>query len=134
MRKGKVKKLEMLKTFGKELILDIHNCKEIPCTRDYLEKYFMNACKYLQMKREDLFFWDYDGDEEEYNKAPAHLKGISVVQFIQTSSIVIHTLDELKKVYVNVFSCKDFDEEFMIDFSSAYFMGYVANKTIIKRI
>ncbi len=134
VRKGKVKKLKMLNTFGKELIIDIHGCKEIPCTRDYLEKYFMNACKYLQMKRENLFFWDYDGDEEEYNKAPSHLKGISAVQFITTSNITIHTIDELKRVYVNIFSCKDFDEEFMIDFSSAYFMGFVKSSHAIKRI
>ena len=48
--------------------------------------------------------------EEEQQMSP-HTKGTSAVQFILTSSIVIHTLELLRAAYINIFSCKDFDSE-----------------------
>ena len=47
---------------------------------------------------------------EEQQTSPK-TKGTSAVQFILTSTIVIHTLDLMNAVYVNVFSCKEFDTE-----------------------
>ena len=37
--------------------------------------------------------------------------GISAVQLIQTSAITIHTNDEARDMYLDVFSCKDFNAE-----------------------
>lgn len=39
-----------------------------------------------------------------------HEVGISGVQLIQTSAIVIHTNDAHRDMYLDVFSCKSFDE------------------------
>lgn len=36
--------------------------------------------------------------------------GISAVQLIETSAITIHTNDGAKELYLDVFSCKDYDE------------------------
>ncbi len=79
------------------------------------------------MVRGPLHFWDYQCDEcgyfdkEDYDKAEDHVKGISAIQFIQTSSIVIHTLDVLKAVYLNVFSCKLFDPNVVANYSNIFF-------------
>ena len=97
-----------MKTYGKELIIDIHDCDTANFTRKGLDKFFKELCRKIDMQMGERFFWDYEGEPEEYKKAPAHLKGISAVQFIMTSNITIHTLDELQRVYLNIFSCKDF--------------------------
>jgi S-adenosylmethionine/arginine decarboxylase-like enzyme len=74
------------------------------------------------------------GEPEEYNKAPDHLKGISLVQFIKTSNITIHTLDTLKRVYLNIFSCKHFDPQKVLSFSEAYFNGSAVSFNTIVRL
>jgi len=98
-----------MKGFGKELILDLHNCKALPVDRINLAKFFKELCdEILKMKRAELHFWDYQDDQEGYNEAEDHMKGITAIQFIYTSSIVLHALDIPKRVYLNIFSCKDF--------------------------
>ena len=85
----------------------------------------MEACK--------VTFWDYD-TQEEFDAAPPHLKGISAVQFILTSNITIHTLNDLKAVYLNIFSCKEFDSHKAVIFCRNYFEGkFVSNKVIYRQ-
>ena len=122
-----------MKGFGKELILDLHKCDVKKFTRYHIKKYFVELCVLIDMQREDLHWWDYKGLPEEYAKAPAHLKGVSAIQFIKTSNITIHTLDVLKKVYINIFSCKEFDPLDTTLFTAAFFGGKVVNKKFIER-
>ena len=87
------------------------------------------------MERHDLHFWDYEEDEqEEYDKAPDHLKGTSAIQFITTSNVTIHALDVLKRVYLNIFSCKEFDELEAEEFAARWFSGEVITSTTIDRV
>jgi len=119
--------------YGKELILDLHNCDPSTFTRKSLRKYFKELCKLIDMQRCDLHFWDYQNDPEGYEKAEDHLKGISAIQFITTSNITIHTLDVLKKVFINIFSCKDFSEEDTVIFTAKFFGADVWQYRIISR-
>lgn len=118
--------------YGQECILDIHNS----CLFDRLaiEEMCGKLCLRLGMVREDLVFWDYADDFEEYEKAPPHLKGTSAVQFIRTSNITIHALDELKRLYLNVFSCQPFDACAVRDFVREFTGGRVVNFTVLTRI
>ena len=120
-----------MNSYGTELILDIHNCNVTLFTRSGIEKYLKELCNLIEMEREDLHFWDYENEPEEYEIAADHLKGISCVQFIKTSNITIHSLDILKKIFINIFSCKDFDVNIVSNHSVEYFGGTIAN---IKRI
>ena len=120
--------------YGKELILDLHYCNPEKFTRTYIRKYFIGLCKLIEMERCDTHFWDYKGESEEYDKAPDHLKGTSAIQFISTSNITIHTLDILRRVYLNIFSCKDFDENVAIEFSKSWFEGSIKNNKLIRRV
>ena len=61
------------------------------------------------MERCELYFWDDEGLPPEECQTEPHLKGTSAIQFIMTSNVTIHTLDILKRVYLNIFSCKDFE-------------------------
>lgn len=55
------------------------------------------------------------------------------MQFILTSTIVVHTLDELKAVYVNVFLCKEFDVDAAADFAVKYFKAGKSYKLKVYR-
>ncbi|MHA1941967.1 MAG: S-adenosylmethionine decarboxylase family protein [Candidatus Hodarchaeales archaeon] len=123
-----------MKNFGKELIIDLHNCENIPCNRKFLKRYCKKLCRLIDMKREDLHFWDYEGDKEGYKKAEDHLKGISLIQFIKTSNITIHTVDVPKNVYLNIFSCKDFDSTKTLKFSANFFKGEIVSSNDLKRM
>ncbi len=48
-------------------------------------------------------------------------KGTSAVQFILMSLMVIHTLELLDAVYLNIFSCKEFDPDEAIRFALEWF-------------
>ena len=122
-----------MKDYGKELVLDLHECYTDNFNRKGIRKYCKDLCERIKMQREKLHFWDYTGYPEEYEKAPAHLKGTSAVQFIRTSNITIHTLDDLKRIYINVFSCKQFDAQVVIDCSLVYFGGKVMSAYEIGR-
>ena len=97
--------------YGWELTLDMHNCDPSVFNRIQLELFFKTLCEKIDMKRADLHFWDYTDDPQGYARAAPHLKGTSAVQFIETSNVTIHCLDELRCVYLNIFSCKTFDPE-----------------------
>jgi len=120
--------------YGVELILDLHDCNPETFTRESIDNFFIYLCDLIDMERCDRHFWDYEGQEEEYEKAPDHLKGGSAIQFISTSNITIHLLDVLKKVFINVFSCKDFDVNVVKEFSVLWFKGKIVNCQVVKRM
>lgn len=123
-----------MKNYGKELIMDLHDCDVSKFNRVDIEDYIMQLCGLINMERGDLYWWDYEDDSEGYRNAPPHLKGMSVVQFIMTSTIVIHTLDDLKKVYINIFSCKDFNENDVEHFTGIFFQGKVVTSKVVDRL
>lgn len=122
-----------LTSYGKELILDLHECDPQTFTRESIHNYFEKICDLIEMKRCELYWWDdYEVPPEEQETEP-HLKGTSAIQFISTSNITIHTLDLMKNVYLNIFSCKDFDHVVVKRFSEEWFGGKTVNEHIVMR-
>lgn len=122
------------KSYGKELILDIHNCDPTTFTRESIKGFFEELCKLLDMEPCEIYWWDDYGLPQEDCQTEPHLKGTSAVQFIKTSNITIHTLDLLGNVYLNIFSCKDFNARAAAEFSESWFKGKVVNSEIMARI
>ena len=122
-----------MKNYGKELILDLHDCGFERVTKEYLTAFLKGLVEEIDMSAELLTFWEYE-TEEEWEESPAHLKGISGVQFISTSNITIHALDELKRVYLNVFSCKSFSSSAVKEYAVEYFGGKIINAVALTRI
>jgi S-adenosylmethionine/arginine decarboxylase-like enzyme len=91
-------------------------------------------CEAIDMEREDLHFWDYEGVPAEERTTQPHLLGTSAVQFITTSNITIHTLELLKTVYVNIFSCKSFDKEVAEKVTREWFDAKQCRTHLIERI
>lgn len=107
--------------YGHELILDLHGCDPSRFTRNAIERFCTELCELIDMERCDLHFWDDEGVPEEEKETNPKTKGTSAVQFILTSTIVIHTLDLMKAVYVNIFSCEEFDTDEAAKFTAKWF-------------
>ena len=110
-----------MNTYGQELILDLSGCNASLFNRSHLERYFTELCELIDMKKCEVHFWDDLFVAESERQTEPHTKGTSAVCFILTSSIVIHTLDILECVYVNIFSCKEFNIENAVDFTKKAF-------------
>jgi S-adenosylmethionine/arginine decarboxylase-like enzyme len=120
--------------YGIELILDLHDCDETKFTRPSITEYFERLCVLIDMQREDLHFWDDEGLSEEDKQTSPHTQGTSAVQFILTSSIVIHTLEQLKAVYINIFSCKEYDPKVAEKFSTEWFGATECSARVLDRV
>jgi S-adenosylmethionine/arginine decarboxylase-like enzyme len=125
---------ESKKPYGYELIIDMHGCDVSRFNRRSIEEYMETVCEAIGMVRKDLHFWDYqDLPLDERPKEP-HLLGTSAVQFISTSSIIIHMLDKLKAVYVNIFTCKPFDRKVAEELTRKCFAANEGTARFIERI
>ncbi len=122
-----------MKPYGLELILDIHNADPLTFNRKSIRNYLKQLCKLIDMQRCDLHWWDDLYSAEEEKETLPHLVGTSAIQFIRTSNITIHTLDILKRVYLNIFSCKSFDENLVKQFTTDWFKGKIRSWALIKR-
>ena len=121
-------------SYGKELILDLHNCDASTFNRKSIKKYFIEICDLIDMERCKLSWWDDHSVPKDEQQTEPQLKGTTAVQFILTSNIVIHTLDLLGNVYINIFSCKDFDSDDAMNFTSKWFKGEIVSFHEIDRI
>ncbi len=120
--------------YGYELVIDLHNCDISTFNRESLDSYFEKLCEAIDMKRCEMHFWDDKGVPSEERQTSPHTKGTSAVQFILTSNIVIHTLDDLAAVYVNIFSCKSFDRKLAEQFTRDWFGAKKCRTHFIERI
>mgnify|MGYP002396201028 CR=1 FL=1 len=123
-----------MEKYGVELILDMHGCDRSTFNRDSIERYFVRLCELIDMQREALHFWDDIGVPEHEKQTAPHAQGTSAVQFILTSSIIIHTLDQLDAVYVNMFSCKEFDPKLAEQFTVEWYGADECTARFIERI
>lgn len=119
--------------YGYELILDLHGCDAQLFDRDHINRFFTELCILIEMEKCDVHFWDDVGVPLEERQTLPHTKGTSAVCFILTSTIVVHTLDLLRAVYVNIFSCKSFDPDAAADFTTRWFRAVSCNRNFIER-
>lgn len=117
------------KPYGFETIVDLAECDTSTFTRASLEAYFDALCNAIDMELVEIHIWD-EGREEE---TEAHLKGISAVCFIATSSVTIHALDLLSEVYINIFSCKPYEWSIAADLTRSWFKAKRAQVRNIAR-
>ncbi len=120
--------------YGYELVLDLHDCNPEKFNRADIGGYFTELCRRISMEKCEVHFWDDVGVPPQDRQTLPHTKGTSAVCFILTSSIVIHTLDELHAVYVNIFSCKEFDPVLAAKFTEEWFQANSCNHTFIDRV
>lgn len=123
-----------MKNYGMELIIDLHDCDTKKFTRTQIGKYFDTMIEVLEMEKGDRYFWDDVGVPKKYRQTDPKTKGTTAIQFILTSNITIHTLDILKQVYINIFSCKEFKTMMALAYTHDFFKGEVMSLRKIDRI
>lgn len=115
-------------TFGWELVLDLYGCDNDTISDEKAIKNFARElCKVIDMKPYGEPLTPYFGENQE------HTKGYSLLQFIETSSIVGHFSEGTGAVYLNIFSCKEYDIETAENFTKDYFGAETVRSRFIVR-
>ena len=104
----------VLRTWGKHLVLDAAGCspKLIGCP-----KVITGFAKDL-VKRIDMVAY---GEPQVVMFGSGNKKGYTLIQLIETSNIAAHFVEENNSMYLDVFSCKDFDPLIVKDAVHQYF-------------
>ena len=121
------------KVYGYELILDMHGCNVSTFNRECLDGFFRKICKAIKMEKCDRYFWDDVGVPKHERQTSPRTKGTSAVQFILTSTIIIHTLELTETAYVNIFSCKEYDTELAAKITREWFGAKEFTARLVKR-
>jgi S-adenosylmethionine/arginine decarboxylase-like enzyme len=119
--------------YGFELILDLHGCDPSTFNRKSIRRFYKELCKLIDMQLCVIHFWDDLGVSPEEQQTEPHTKGTSAVCFILTSSIVVHTLDLLGSVYINIFSCKAFSYSDATAFTTNWFKASTCRQSVVER-
>lgn len=114
--------------YGQELILDLHECGN--CSMDLDLQGFCEAlAELIHMETEDYHEWK----SEETDVRDVNTYGISCIQFIITSNITIHVLPLKRAVYINLFSCKEFDVNIASRFCEQEFRAEECVRNVVER-
>lgn len=105
-----------MKTWGIHLILDCGDCNRKAITnRTTIEEFSKELVKAIDMvaygQPKVVHFADHDEEKAGY----------TLVQLIETSNITAHFCDKSGDGYIDVFSCKDFDPQIVINVVRNYF-------------
>jgi len=104
-----------MSSWGYHLVLDVRACKIDKATD---ANHISNFIKELVIKIDMVPY----GEPQLVHFADHTEKaGWTVIQLIETSSIVGHFLDDSGDLYLDVFSCKNFDESTVRDLIKVYF-------------
>ena len=131
LTKEQLIEIDKHKDYGQELILDIHDVARGRIHAKGVKQFAADLCDEIGMSRGPSFVWGTDSDKDEWKDPKAD--GISCVQFLHSSSITIHAIDLLNRVFINVFSCKSFDAEKAKAFAMKKFGGTLSGEHNIVR-
>lgn len=105
------------RVFGYELLLDCYDCKPEVCGElDHCYSYLNNMVDFIGMKKQappSIFRTD--------RKSFPDKAGLSGWVPLADSSIVIHTLSKKNYISIDVYSCKAYSQEKVIEFTKRYF-------------
>lgn len=116
------------KIYGYELMMDLYGCeKNVLTSKKKLQEYIDKLCKLIKMKKYRKTLLPYFGENKAYTK------GYSLVQLIETSSITGHFSDLWGRAYINIFSCRKFDQIAAKSFTRQFFQAKkVKNRFLIR--
>jgi len=116
------------KIFGKELILNLYDCDpESVRSKKKILEYSSKICKLIKVKR-------YGSPViERFALHIDHAAGYSLVQLIESSLVSGHFSELWNRAYINIFSCKDFDDEKAAAFTKKFFYAKKIKKIVLTR-
>jgi len=115
--------------YGWELLLDLKGC-DLEAIQDggRIREFVVRLCDdILGMRRFGEPF------AARFGEADPKTAGYSVVQLIETSSVVGHFSEERRSAYLDVFSCRSFDPEKVEAFAREFFGAEDAERRFVVR-
>lgn len=103
------------KSWGFHLLIDMSDCNDRIDDVKEVEQFFTDIIADLDMKPLSPCMVKKVDDPSEDSR------GVSAVQMITTSSITFHSDEDERSVYLDIFSCRDFDPHQVLDFVQNYF-------------
>ena len=114
--------------WGYHLMIDCSACdREKVKDLNNIKKFINATVRVCKMKKLG------DLKVENLQSGDKKLFGYSVVQIIHTSSITCHLMDLSGDVYIDIFSCKEFNCDDVINLIEKYFEPEKMNKHFILR-
>jgi len=113
---------------GQELIIDLFGCdyKSISSKKKIIE-YVDKVCRLTKMRKYGKTAIERFGEKTVWGE------GYSFFQFIEESSISGHFLEEEKAAFINIFSCKPFNDEIATKFTKKFFKSKKEKKITLFR-
>ena len=111
--------------YGKHAIIDAKSCDVDILDIKIVSEFIKEIVRKIDMIAHGDLIIDRFGEGDDV--------GISAVQLITTSSITIHTNDQHRDMYLDVFSCKWFDEKVILEMIEDYFAPTSININVLLR-
>lgn len=116
------------KIFGKELILDLEECdSKVIRSKKKISEYLEKICELIRVKKYGNPIIKRFGFSKDFTL------GFSFLQLIETSLISGHISELWNKAFINIFSCKLFDDKKATDFTKKFFRAKRIKKRILIR-
>ena len=115
------------KPWGMSTSVDLYNCD--PSTirdADKIKEYVKQLCDLIEMRTFGECLVVHFGDDPK-------VSGFSMTQLIETSLVSGHFANNTNAAYLDIFSCKWYDVEKMVQFSKDFFCAKGVRHKVSKR-
>jgi S-adenosylmethionine/arginine decarboxylase-like enzyme len=107
--------------------IDLYECNpETIRDAEKIREFVVKLCDLIEMKRFGETQVVHFGEEER-------VAGYSMTQLIETSLISAHFANQTNTTYLDVFSCKVYDSQAVVDFAKGFFQAKRVNIQVIQR-
>lgn len=113
--------------WGRSASIDLHGCDHtLVCDAKAIHRYIEQLVKVLNMKKVGPMRIKRFGHKE--------LRGYSVMQFIETSTIVAHFDEYANRAFLDIFSCKRYNPGKAAEFSKKFFKAQECSVKVEERL
>ena len=113
--------------WGMSTSVDLYDCNpNLIKDAEYIKKYVKELCDLIEMKRFGECQVVHFGEDPK-------VSGFSMTQLIETSLISGHFANNTNAAYLDIFSCKWYDVDKMVQFSKNFFGAKGVRHKVSKR-
>lgn len=114
--------------WGQHLILDLAGCpRNLLTSADHIRGWVLELVDAIKMKAYG------EPTIEHFATHSFDAAGFTLLQLIETSNICAHFAENKGQVYIDIFSCKRFDNEVAINVCRKYFAPEIVESQVIER-
>jgi len=121
-------KKEKSKIYGKELIMDLYDCdQKILGSKKKILEYLNKICNLIKVKKYKKPIIKRFGFGKDFTL------GFSFLQLIESSSITGHISEIWNRAFINIFSCKLFDDKKAENFTKKFLKAKKIKSRVLLR-